>query len=622
VTWTLFFPLSIVAATMVFLAIRATINFLAFLPLLQAFLTIFNAGISGYVFIFIAAKLVPDHKTIVLIVMSVCYGFFAVTVSFARTPFSKLTGMNMFETISLAVVGTIVVVISCVHFYMDIKKDTSIEEWQFDAYPRGSSPQEIQEDAEPIVQPGEPEELEDQVLDIIAEFDEGTGELLVEDDEVSRLATGLEGAADGIDVLMNGTGTPQAADQIIIQDSVSEDLEQEIDHVMNILDEAMDSIDDKEIAEPRHEPPKAQASYPSLMADRLAEPYETEPFMAYNQRDDLAELEKLIAGFSDDDSKIMPENELEDILQRLENADQPATSSAGSRQLPAMETNQVNEPPDKTSEATEVEGYPDLELQIIEEIAMQQQNVALQIPSGQAAETKAAGETRREKVQQVNHILTTAPESDGPVQAPDLDLPVQESELHAGSQWHSIDFEKQFLQITSELEVLLKNARKSQLTNYIWDFYQSIDKDAQLALINTEMFYLWCMMTTIFDFTTDLDFRKKLIEFFKKKASDLHLNLMTGNSFEQPFKAPMNFDKLSYFNDQMRKNNIYLNNSAHDVNAEIHFGKIVLTRILEPLSDISLTVDQETLMLPAKMYYDIKSQVVAILNHVTNEICS
>jgi hypothetical protein len=142
-----------------------------------------------------------------------------------------------------------------------------------------------------------------------------------------------------------------------------------------------------------------------------------------------------------------------------------------------------------------------------------------------------------------------------------------------------------------------------------------------VALINTEIFYLWCMMVTIFDFSIDSDFRKKLIQFFNSRTISLYLKWKElVNSGSTPKKS-IDFNNFTYYSNQLRANRIHLNSSFQNTEGEILFGKIVFAKILENMGNRKIDLDRNAILMPVQVYYELKQRVIEILNNSTETIC-
>jgi len=220
---------------------------------------------------------------------------------------------------------------------------------------------------------------------------------------------------------------------------------------------------------------------------------------------------------------------------------------------------------------------------------------------------------------------------DKPIRSTKLDMPLDSDREKSISQipeedvtfsyLNLTDLERQVLQTTTELSFLIRRYNRNQLTQYIENVYRSIGEDDKAALINTEIFYLWCMTSTIFEFSIDSDFRKKLVKFFNKKVINLYLKRKGLRSSDATKLTSNDFKNFSYYSNQVRVNKIHLNSSFHNSQAEILFGKIVLTKLLENIGDRKINVDKKAILLPAQIYYELKQRVVKILNDSTESIC-
>ncbi len=181
--------------------------------------------------------------------------------------------------------------------------------------------------------------------------------------------------------------------------------------------------------------------------------------------------------------------------------------------------------------------------------------------------------------------------------------------------------EREFLQITAELNFVITESKRYQFTRYVQEFYKSIGEDEKVALINTEIFYLWCMMVTIFDFSIDSDFRRKLIKFFNSRIINLYLKWKESTISDTTRKVPIDFNNLTYYSNQLRANRIHLNSSYQNTESEILFGKIVFAKILENIGNRKIDLDRKTILMPVQAYYELKQRVIEILNDSTDTIC-
>lgn len=225
-----------------------------------------------------------------------------------------------------------------------------------------------------------------------------------------------------------------------------------------------------------------------------------------------------------------------------------------------------------------------------------------------------------------------APNAEGSVAWPHetnkiFDVDQEDSFLRKFVEENSISFldlkdsERELLQTTTELNFLITESKRNQFTKFVREFYKSKGEDEKVALINTEIFYLWCMMVTIFDFSIDSDFRKMLIKFFNSRTINLYLKWKEFTSLSTTKKNSIDFNNFTYYSNQLRANFIHLNSSLQNTEAEILFGKIVLAKILETMGNKKINVDRKTILMPVQAYYELKQRVIEILNNSTETIC-
>ena len=177
------------------------------------------------------------------------------------------------------------------------------------------------------------------------------------------------------------------------------------------------------------------------------------------------------------------------------------------------------------------------------------------------------------------------------------------------------------IQTTTELDILISESKSNQFMKYVEHYYQSVGEDENVALIHTEIFYLWCMMETVFEFSMDSEFRRNLIVFFNTRVGDLYLKWKEFTKSDTTKKISIDFNNFSYYSNQVRTNKIHLNSSFQNTDAEILFGKIVLKKIHECMGNKKVDVERDTILMPVQVYYELKQRVIEILNRTTDTIC-
>ena len=531
--WLLFLPLSIIASIFVYPIIKIINSLFDSIPQLQLFLFIIGAGLTGYIFVIVAVKVVPKHKVMFSIIMASTYMILAGITLYEKLTFGKIIQMNMFETISLAVVGTISAVITCYQTYDDLISSSSEFEKLNDAYADNSLMQKLEEESD-ISDPNS-EDLENEVVQIMSILDSEIGEFeekqLAKDDLLSSFIESDE----LIDVYQDDSLTQELKEDKDNPEPISKDLEKQVLQPTSELDAV--------IEEPKRE---------QLIEDDLLSGY--------------TESDELIDVYPDD--SFTPEIK--------EDKDIPELISKDLEQQVLQTTSELD------SVIEELKGE-----QLIED-----------------------------------DLLSRSTESDRLIDDYHAESFKQELEEKNGISYLNFnDLEKQVLQTTTELNFILRKSKTNQLTKYVEDFYKSIGEDDKVALINTEIFHLWCMIVTIFEFSIDSNFRRKLIKFFNTKVINLYLKWKEFTKLDAKEKPYIDFNNFSYYSNQVRTNNIHLNSSFKNTDAEILFGKIVLSKIHECIGNKKVDVERETILMPVQVYYELKQRVIEILNRTTNMIC-
>jgi len=596
--WLLFLPLSIIASLLVYLSIKIITSLLDNIPQLQIFLIIAGAGLTGYIFVTVAVKMVPKHKIMFSIIMASIYVILAGLILYEKISYGKIVQMNLFGTISLVIVGTIAAVITCYQTYDDLKNSSAKSDNLIDVDDDDSLIQKLEE--QKFISEPNSDDLDNQVLQIISEFHSETGEPNSIQLTQNDLLTSSIESDKFIDSYQDSSLTEKFQEDIIISDPSSDDLEKEVLQIMSVLNADLEELESKQLTTDyqlisSHKSDKLidifQDNSQSLQLKE--DIYITDVDLSDIEKQDLQPTPAFKPGIKAPKRKPLTK---EDLL--IDSSESDKLIDIFNDDSPAQQLKEDTDISDKDSK--------DIEKQALQS----------------TTELKPKIEESNRKQRTEDDLITSSTESSKLINEYQEDSFTPELEQDNGISYLNLDdLEQQYSQTTAGLNFLIGESKRNQLTKYVEDFYKSIGKDDKTALINTEIFYLWCMLTTVFNFAIESDLRRKLIKYINSIASNLYLKWKKLTNLEATKRTSFDFNDFSYYNDQMKLNNIHLNSSCQNTKAEILFGKIVLTKIHESIGSRKINVDSKTILMPVQIYYELKQRVIEILNNSTYTIC-
>ena len=230
-------PIPIIASILVYLLVKLVSSFFESFFLFQFLLILPGAGLTGYIFAGVAAKLVPKYNFVLPVLMALTYAILIGIFLTNKTTVIKIIHLTSFEVICLIVVGSIGAAVACYHTYGYQKRIVSELDNLINVEQDNLSTKKNGENDE--ISKIKSEALKKQVVHIISEFDSGTIEggikHIIKESPGSRFPS----ADESSEIYQDGSLTPNVQEDVIIADATHSDLENEVLGVVPILDSDM-----------------------------------------------------------------------------------------------------------------------------------------------------------------------------------------------------------------------------------------------------------------------------------------------------------------------------------------------------------------------------------------------